>query len=378
MVVIMTEWIKDGLPFKVDVKQVDLLPTERQKVIQAFLEHYDGQHTSILTSMAIHKAPYQSFKSQLELSFKPAGLKEGGDVNAKDPVSEKTSANSGPLSLSDWFENRKLQEATVAQGDEHAHGYAVIEIKNLPIKANLAFNYLGINFQVNLKTAANNLAIRFIKKKEDESKDAKDKDSTPQDEGKKKSDPFEVIRLNLSEVVGEIEIPFWGKIIEAAQARSVNKKWLMPLIPVSDGSPELYIDGSASNIQKFSDTDASIAWQVGILPHIKKDPKFDLSPEEVAQMPEFKRQKFEIDKSEKLSKQPQLTHKIVFKEIKFTSKKLDGTVINHSYQYPVLKDHEDHATVFNKKCHRSEIPWDSDESFKKLKKDKISKAFTMG
>ena len=76
MVTIMTEWLKGDLPFKVDVKQVDLFIEERQKVIQSFFQVFDNEHTAVLTAIAIHQAPYHSFKSELELSFKPATLKE--------------------------------------------------------------------------------------------------------------------------------------------------------------------------------------------------------------------------------------------------------------------------------------------------------------
>ena len=121
MVTIMTEWLKGDLPFKIDIKQVDLFIEERQKVIQSFFQVFDNQHTAVLTAIAIHQAPYQSFKSELELSFKPATLKEplkGSQHQEVDAEGKKMATSQGPISLADWFENCKHQEATVAQGDD--------------------------------------------------------------------------------------------------------------------------------------------------------------------------------------------------------------------------------------------------------------------
>ena len=117
MVTIMTEWLKGDLPFKIDIKQVDLFIEERQKVIQSFFQVFDNQHTAVLTAIAIHQTPYQSFKSELELSFKPATLKGSQDQEV-DVDGKKMATSQGPISLADWFENCKHQEATVAQGDD--------------------------------------------------------------------------------------------------------------------------------------------------------------------------------------------------------------------------------------------------------------------
>merc|ERR1712184_140013 len=123
-------------------------------------------------------------------------------------------------------------------------------------------------------------------------------------------------------------------------------------------------------------TESCLAWQIIQLPPIKaRDSSADPSPEEVASWPEVKRRRYEAQENDRLSKIPSVTQKIIFKEFTVNPRKLDDTNLTHKYEYPVMVDREDFKEVYHKKCHRAAIPFDSYDTFKKLKKDKINKTF---
>jgi hypothetical protein len=150
----------------------------------------------------------------------------------------------------------------------------------------------------------------------------------------------------------------------------------MPLIPITRYSPPLFLEGSTHKAPSRSDV--SLAWQFQVLPAVKpRDTSKDPSADEVQAMDEFKRRKYDLVVAERQAKIPIATHQIKFDEIGFDSRGLDGSSIHHLYKAPFITDVPAHKNVFGKRCFRQVIDWDSDETFKKIKKDKVDKTFSM-
>ena len=74
-----------------------------------------------------------------------------------------------------------------------------------------------------------------------------------------------------------------------------------------------------------------------------------------------------------------MTHHIEFQEAIFISFDLRGQEVHHKHKFPFLTDFNEGKNIFNKRCFRQIINWDKEkeETFKKIKAEKINKTFTM-
>lgn len=361
------------IPFKVDPRKIDVFPGERQKVIGDFFKLFDDLNIQAIQAKAIALNPFGCLKNQLEINFKPGGQGTSASmVQASGPKDGPIIRN---LTVNDWFLANVSQEQASSQGDEVSHGFTDLEIKNLISKANAFFQDLAIKSQLKLSEQAANLRFVTIIKPEDQ-KEKKDQQKDPKEKKDQDLQRFEVFNGDGDVVnVDPCHLPYWGKIVDEVTARKLNKANLMPLYPVTQGSPMLYINGS--DHVSTGRSDSCIAWQVKVIQPAKpRDTSKDPTVEELASN-EFKRRKWEIQEAERQAKIPVPTHDVKFEVLTFESLNAKGEKVDHSYKSPFITDLMEGKNVFNKRCFRQVIDWDKDDSFKKLKTEKANKTFTM-
>ena len=367
------------LPFKVDVKKIDVFPNERQRVVADFFKAFDDYHVKAIQAKAITLNPFQCFKNHLEITFNPsaaakASLVPAGVLNL--PVIKT-------VAISEWFSSNVHSEQAASKGDEvSSHGLADIELKNLISKVNAHFQDVAVHCQTRLATQGSNLVLVSISNnKQEDSKDSKDKDPKDKKDQKEKKGDQDLQRIELKDHIGEVikpspcHLPYWGKVVDEVSARKLNKASLMPLYPVTPHSPMLYLSGSEHS--SLGRSDSCLAWHFKTIAVQKpRDTSKDPSTEEMAEN-EFKKRKFDMQEAERQSKLPVVTHHVQFKEHHFDCINAQGTIVSHTYNAPFITDFPDGDKVFKKRCFRKVMDWDKDESLKKVKTEKLSKTFTM-
>ena len=374
------------MPFKVDVKKIDVFPNERQKVVAEFFKAFDDYNVKAIQAKAIMRNPFEFFKNHLTIAFKPgaaasASLVSVGGLNL--PVIKI-------VPVSDWFSSNVHSEQLASKADEvSSQGFADIEIKNLISKVNAAFQDVAVMCQSSLATQASNIVLvsSISNNKPEDSKDSKDpkekdsKDPKDKKDQKEKKGDQDLQRIELKDQIGDVikpspcHLPYWGKVVDEVTARKLNKASLMPLYPVTPGSPMLYLSGSEHS--SIGRSDSCLAWHFKTIPVQKpRDTSKDPSQEELDSN-EFKMRKFEMQEAERQSKLPVVTHEVQFKEHHFDCLNPQGVIVTHTYKAPFITDFPDGASIVKKRCFRKVMDWDKDEVFKKVKMEKLNKTFTM-